>query len=183
LKHHSIIIIFSTHRKKVVLVGDGYCGKTCLQVVFRTDNFSDLPGGGKDVATGFDDVYRATLFENYATTFSFRDGSDGEVKTLEFAIWDTAGQEDYERLRPLSYPDTHVLLLCFAVDSPDTLANVEDMWKPELNYFCPDVPILLVGKKEFKPKSRSQTLNLAPCSFSVRLLHFPGTADTSILRN
>lgn len=36
------------------------------------------------------------------------------------------GQEDYDRLRPLSYPDSHVILICFAVDSPDSLENVQE---------------------------------------------------------
>jgi Ras family len=42
------------------------------------------------------------------------------------ALWDTAGQEDYDRLRPLSYPDSHVILICFAIDSPDSLDNVQE---------------------------------------------------------
>lgn len=46
-------------------------------------------------------------------------------KRVELALWDTAGQEDYDRLRPLSYPDSHVILICFAVDSPDSLDNVQ----------------------------------------------------------
>ena len=45
---------------------------------------------------------------------------------MELALWDTAGQEDYDRLRPLSYPDSHVILICFAVDSPDSLDNVQE---------------------------------------------------------
>ena len=42
---------------------------------------------------------------------------------VELALWDTAGQEDYDRLRPLSYPDTDVILMCFSIDSPDSLQN------------------------------------------------------------
>lgn len=49
---------------------------------------------------------------------------DGKI--VEFALWDTAGQEEYDRLRPLSYPETDVLLICFAVDYPVSLENVED---------------------------------------------------------
>jgi GTPase SAR1 family protein len=45
---------------------------------------------------------------------------------VELALWDTAGQEDYDRLRPLSYPDSHVILICFSVDSPDSLDNVQE---------------------------------------------------------
>lgn len=60
------------------------------------------------------------MFENYV--------ADVEVdgKHVELALWDTAGQEDYDRLRPLSYPDSHVILICFAVDSPDSLDNVQE---------------------------------------------------------
>lgn len=60
---------------------------------------------------------------------------------------DTAGQEDYDRLRPLSYPDTDVLLICFSVDNPDSLQNVMEKWGPECSHFCPDVPIVLCGNK------------------------------------
>ena len=55
-------------------------------------------------------------------------------------------QEDYERLRVLSYPNTDVILLCFSVDSPDSLENVAEKWDAEIKYFCPDVPVVLVGK-------------------------------------
>ena len=51
-------------------------------------------------------------------------------KKVELALWDTAGQEDYDRLRPLSYPDTHVVLLCFAIDQPDSLENVVEKVPP-----------------------------------------------------
>lgn len=42
---------------------------------------------------------------------------------MDLALWDTAGQEDYDRLRPLSYPETHVVLICFAIDLPESLDN------------------------------------------------------------
>jgi Ras family protein A len=72
-----------------------------------------------------------TVFENYV--------ADVEVdgKHVELALWDTAGQEDYDRLRPLSYPDSHVILICFATDSPDSLDNVQE----KVSVSCP--PCLL----------------------------------------
>ena len=67
---------------------------------------------------------------------------------MELALWDTAGQEDYDRLRPLSYPDTDVILMCFSIDSPDSLENIPEKWNPEVKHFCPNVPIILVGNKK-----------------------------------
>lgn len=59
-----------------------------------------------------------------------------------------SGQEDYDRLRPLSYPDTDVILMCFSIDSPDSLENIPEKWTPEVRHFCPTVPIVLVGNKK-----------------------------------
>lgn len=66
---------------------------------------------------------------------------------MELALWDTAGQEDYDRLRLLSYPDTDVIVMCFSIDLPDSLENIQDKWIPEVTHFCPNVPIILVGNK------------------------------------
>ena len=115
-------------RRKLVIVGDGACGKTCLLFAFTKDEFPDK--------------YIPTVFENYV--------SDIEVdgKLVELALWDTAGQEDYDRLRPLSYPDTDVLLMCFSVDSHDSLENIQAKWVPEVKHFCPNVPFLLIATKK-----------------------------------
>ncbi len=72
------------------------------------------------------------------------------VFQVELALWDTAGQEDYDRLRPLSYPDTDVILMCFSIDSPDSLENIPEKWTPEVKHFCPNVPIILVGNKKVR---------------------------------
>lgn len=58
-----------------------------------------------------------------------------------------AGQEDYDRLRPLSYPQTDVFLICFAVNSPTSFQNVREKWSPEVKHHCPDTPLLLLGMK------------------------------------
>ncbi|CAK8683150.1 transforming protein RhoA [Clavelina lepadiformis] len=115
-------------RKKLVIVGDGACGKTCLLIVFSKDQFPE--------------VYVPTVFENYVADIEV------DSKQVELALWDTAGQEDYDRLRPLSYPDTDVILMCFSIDSPDSLENIPEKWTPEVRHFCPSVPIILVGNKK-----------------------------------
>ena len=76
-------------------------------------------------------------------------------------MWDTAGQEDYDRLRPLSYPDTDVILMCFSIDSPDSLENIPEKWTPEVKHFCPNVPIILVGNKKDLRNDPNTTRELA----------------------
>ena len=60
-------------------------------------------------------------------------------------LFDTAGQEDYDRLRPLSYPQTDVFLVCFSVTSPATFETARENWVPEGHQHCPGVPWLTVG--------------------------------------
>ncbi|KAI6233732.1 Ras-like GTP-binding protein Rho1 [Aphelenchoides fujianensis] len=113
--------------KKLVVVGDGACGKTSLLMVFSEGTF---PEG-----------YAPTIFQNYSASVRV----DGEETRL--SLWDTAGQEEYDRLRPLSYKGTDVILLCYGIDSPHSLRNVEEKWATELRHYCPGVPFVLVGNK------------------------------------
>jgi len=113
-------------RKKLVIVGDT-CGKTSLLMVFRTGKFPEK--------------YVPTVFENFVTDIII------DEKKVELELWDTAGQEDYDRLRPLSYPDSHVILICFAISEPETLLNVREKWISEVLHYCPGLPILLIGCK------------------------------------
>ncbi|CAZ82103.1 unnamed protein product [Tuber melanosporum] len=113
-------------RRKLVIIGDGACGKTSLLSVFTLGYFPTVP----------------TVFENYVTDCRV----DG--KSVQLALWDTAGQEDYERLRPLAYAKAHVILIAYAVDTPDSLENVANKWIEEARDRCPGVPIILVGLKK-----------------------------------
>jgi small GTP-binding protein len=69
-------------------------------------------------------------------------------KHIELVLWDTTGQQDYDRLRPLIYPNTDIVLLSFSIDQTDSLENIEERWVPEIRHFCQDVPCLLVGCKK-----------------------------------
>ncbi|KAF6236105.1 hypothetical protein HO173_005733 [Letharia columbiana] len=117
------------YSKKFVVVGDGGCGKTCLLISYSQGYFPEK--------------YVPTVFENYLSHTEHKPSG----KTVELALWDTAGQEEYDRLRPLSYPETDLLFVCFAIDCPNSLENVMDKWYPEVLHFCPTTPLMLVGLK------------------------------------
>lgn len=129
---------------KCVIVGDGAVGKTSLLISYTTNTFPQ--------------DYIPTVFDNYTTTIALNNGEGAEPQVFRLNLWDTAGQEEYDRLRPLSYPQTDVFLLCFSVNEPNSFANVVDKWFPEIrhntNYenmrpykLTGKFPILLVGTK------------------------------------
>jgi Ras-related C3 botulinum toxin substrate 1 len=112
---------------KCVVVGDGAVGKTSLLLSYTTNAFPT--------------EHIPTVFDNYSTTVIVED------ERINLQLWDTAGQEDYKRLRPLSYPQTDVFMICFSLVSRTSLENVQNSWLPELNEHCPNTPRILVGMK------------------------------------
>lgn len=115
---------------KVVIVGDSGCGKTSL--------FSSYIRGS------FPQTYEPTIFENHRTFVHNIQNND----ILSADLWDTAGQEEYERLRRLSYQDADVVIVAYSVDAPESLPNIHEVWAPEVLTYSPHASIILVGLKD-----------------------------------
>jgi len=112
---------------KCVVVGDGGVGKTSLLMSFTAQTFPT--------------EYNPTIFDNFNATVTLDD------KVYSLALWDTAGQEEYDKMRTVSYPHTNVFVLCFSLVGLNSFANIKNRWYPELKEYCPETPILLVGTK------------------------------------
>ncbi|XP_010254428.1 PREDICTED: rac-like GTP-binding protein 3 isoform X1 [Nelumbo nucifera] len=112
---------------KCVTVGDGAVGKTCMLICYTSNKFPT--------------DYIPTVFDNFSANVVI------EGTTVNLGLWDTAGQEDYNRLRPLSYRGADVFVLAFSLVSRASYENVLKKWIPELQHFAPGVPVVLAGTK------------------------------------
>ncbi|KAF9667834.1 hypothetical protein SADUNF_Sadunf15G0064500 [Salix dunnii] len=112
---------------KCVTVGDGAVGKTCMLICYTSNKFPT--------------DYIPTVFDNFSANVVV------EGTTVNLGLWDTAGQEDYNRLRPLSYRGADVFVLAFSLVSRASYENVLKKWVPELQHYAPGVPVVLVGTK------------------------------------
>ncbi|XP_017879420.1 ras-like GTP-binding protein RhoL, partial [Ceratina calcarata] len=129
---------------KITTIGDGTVGKTCMLITYTTNAFPS--------------EYVPTIFDNYAGTICV----DGQQ--FDMTLWDTAGQEDYERIRPLSYPNTDCFLVCFSVNSRNSYENVANKWQPEIKFHCPNTPIVLVGTKgDLRKEESADTITAKEC--------------------
>ncbi|KAH6907435.1 GTP-binding protein rho1 [Coprinopsis sp. MPI-PUGE-AT-0042] len=123
--------------RTLVVVGDCGVGKTCLLAVFAKGKFPT-----RSVPATYD---------NYVMDM------DVEGVKVELGLWDTAGDSNYGRLRPLLYPKAHVILICFSIDSQSSLENAQNLWSAEIKHHRSDVPYLLVGCKSDLRDAQSPT--------------------------
>lgn len=121
---------------KVVLIGDGACGKTCLLEVFKNDKFPE--------------VYVPTVVDNFIKVVEF--GKD-KSKSISLALWDTAGQDDYDTIRPLSYREANLVMICYSIDNKENIGNIKKKWLMEIKNYCPSAKYFLIAlKKDLREK-------------------------------
>jgi Ras-related C3 botulinum toxin substrate 1 len=97
-----------------------------------------------NISNEFPKDYNPTVFDNYTANVVFKG------KTVALGLWDTAGTAEYDQLRPLSYPDTHIFIIVFSVSSDESLQNIEKKWVPEIKQHTDAtgyVPFIVVGNK------------------------------------
>jgi small GTP-binding protein len=112
---------------KLVAVGDGAVGKMSLLMVLNGKQFPER--------------YVLTIFENYTQNVNIN------RIPYKLRIWDPAGQDEYPRLRPLSYSGANAILLCFALDSKQSFVNLTERWIGEVKHYCQSAKIILIGTK------------------------------------
>jgi small GTP-binding protein len=113
---------------KCVVVGDDAVGKTSLLISFTTNTFSESN-------------FVPTYFGRHESKQLWND------QIVSWSLLDSAGHEEYDALRPLSYPETNVFLVCFSLIDKNSLLSVKKKWIPELKLFAHGVPVILVGTK------------------------------------
>ncbi|KAE8369279.1 P-loop containing nucleoside triphosphate hydrolase protein [Aspergillus caelatus] len=126
--------------RKLVVVGDTGCGKTSLLLAFTQGS----PASGE----------LPTLLDLHEVT------SPIPGSQTQLALWDTGNRGEYRKLRDLSCHLCDVLLICFCIDSPQSLRNVQTQWAPEAQRLCGNRPTVLVGcKKDLRCEQNPKASN------------------------
>lgn len=111
---------------KSIFVGDGTVGKTAIITSYLRNDFS---------------LVTPTVVQTSEIHLVV------DEQAFRLQVCDTAGQEDYDRLRGLQYPNTNVVFICFSLVQGDSFSNVRRKWFPEVRHYLPHTPIVLVGTK------------------------------------
>lgn len=151
---------------KCVLVGDNAVGKTALLVRFTSETFPDS--------------YRPTVFENTGVEV-YMDGVQ-----ISLGLWDTAGSDNFRQIRPRSYHQADVVLICYSVANPNSLASVLHKWNLEVRENLPKVPVLLVATQTDQRElgvHRASCITPAEGRRVAQEIHAKGYVECSALSN
>lgn len=124
----------------MTVVGDGDTGKTCMLIVYKDKKYEEY--------------YIPTVFDSYSMNVRVNG------RTCTIVLQDTAGQEEYDRLRPLSYPETDVFIMCFSVDKRASYNNIINKWIPEIRHHRPTAKIILVATKSDLRGENQKTISI-----------------------
>ncbi|XP_056136108.1 rho-related GTP-binding protein RhoH [Lampris incognitus] len=136
---------------KCVLVGDSAVGKTALLVRFTSETFPDS--------------YRPTVYENTGVEVYM----DGVQITL--GLWDTAGNDTFRQIRPMSYQKADIVLMCYSVANPNSLASIQQKWVAEIRDSLPHVPVLVVATQTDLRETGSHQGNCITAAQGRRVAH------------
>ncbi|XP_071779302.1 rho-related GTP-binding protein RhoH [Centroberyx gerrardi] len=151
---------------KCVLVGDSAVGKTALLVRFTSETFPDS--------------YKPTVYENTGVDV-YMDGVQ-----ISLGLWDTAGNDTFRQIRPMSYKQADVVLICYSVANPNSLASIQHKWIAEVRENLPRVPVLVVATqtdlRETGPH-RASCISAAEGKRVAHEVHAKGYMECSSLSN
>uniref|UniRef100_A0AAY5K4U4 Rho-related GTP-binding protein RhoH n=1 Tax=Esox lucius TaxID=8010 RepID=A0AAY5K4U4_ESOLU len=151
---------------KCVLVGDSAVGKTALLVRFTSETFPDC--------------YRPTVYENTGVEV-FMDGVQ-----ISLGLWDTAGNDMFRQIRPMSYQQADVILVCYSVANHASFASVRQKWIGEIRENLPRVPVLVVATQTDQREAgshRSSCLSAAEGKRLAQDVRAKGYLECSSLSN
>ncbi|XP_028259924.1 rho-related GTP-binding protein RhoH [Parambassis ranga] len=151
---------------KCVLVGDSAVGKTALLVRFTSETFPD--------------TYKPTVFDNTGVAV-YMDGVQ-----INLGLWDTAGNDNFKQIRPRSYQQADVVLICYSVANPNTLASVQHKWIDEVREHLPKVPVLVVATQTDQRETgvhRGSCISAVEGRRVAREVHAKGYLECSSLSN
>lgn len=154
---------------KIVVIGDGAVGKSCLLFAYIENKFPD--------------GYQPTVFENKALERDFYINDSDEKSTVMLNLWDTAGQEEFDRIRPFSYRETDVFLVCFSVVSESSLNNLQQKWIPEIDHHCSTALKVLVGLKcDLRKTEEQSAVSLSDINIVKKQIGAVAYVETSALK-
>ena len=102
--------------------------------------------------------------------------NDSYEKIKNNTLWNTTGSEELSNIRKLTYADTHIFILVYAVEEGSSFRNIRKKWVPEIAHEAPTVPFLLVslrhtpGLQDKKPEVSVEQGNELASELGVTLI-------------
>jgi len=129
---------------KIILVGDSGVGKSKLLERFLVSSYCERTSS----------TYALARY-----LLDYTDPNTNEELLIDF--WDTAGQEQFDRLHPSFYYQANSAILAFDVTRKITYKNLDTWWK-DFREYCPDVPAMCIANKiDSDPQSTDKTFKFS----------------------